>query len=251
MRLLRGYLGIDPASYDLLLNDSSQPFFDYLNIRYVYVPDGVLNDPKLIERYRGPDGVILENTEVLPRYFLVSRFSIEPNFDHAVWRSRDIRDFRVDALVDHIPDRVARTASQLLQPGLPTPGGDVRVLHYGHNETTLEIESAGWNLLVSSDVHWPGWRAYWNGERQPPVIVNGAFLGCFIPPGEGRLTFRYVPTEFTQALRFSGGTLVLLLFAGFIRVVIKRRRLRSRGSERPRTIRNPERGAPQAMYSVK
>src|SRR5262249_35029210 len=67
MRLLKGYLHIDPDSYDLLIQDYSQPFFDHLNIRYIYVPPNQpLTDPRFVERYRGPDGIILENTRALP-----------------------------------------------------------------------------------------------------------------------------------------------------------------------------------------
>jgi hypothetical protein len=202
MRLMRGYLNVDPASYDQVLRDASQPFFDYLNIQYIYVPpDQSLADRRFVEIYRGTDGTILQNTRVLPRYFLVQHFRVEPSFDRSVALSKQIRDFRVDALVDHLPSNVL--AHDL-------GGGSVSVRRYGANETALDVTSNGWNLLVSSDAYWPGWRAYWNGRRQRPVIVNGAFLGCFIPPGRGRFVFRYRPDEFTRGLQLSAVGLALL-----------------------------------------
>ena len=96
------------------------------------------------------------------------------------------------------------------QPDQQLAGGSVSVRRYGANDTALDITSNGWNLLVSSDVHWPGWRAYWNGRHQPPVIVNGAFLGCFIPPGRGQLVFRYRPDEFTRGLKLGAAGVILL-----------------------------------------
>jgi hypothetical protein len=205
MRLMRGYLNADPASYDQVLRDASQPFFDYLNIKYIYVPPGEsLTDQRFVAIYRGADGAILQNTRALPRYVLVQHFRVEPSFDRTVALSKQIRDFRVDALVDHLP------ANVLASPDHELGGGNVTLRRYDANDTALDITSNGWNLLVSSDVHWPGWRAYWNGRRQRPVIVNGAFLGCFIPPGHGQLVFRYRPDEFTRGLQLSGVGMALL-----------------------------------------
>jgi hypothetical protein len=214
MRLMRGYLNADPASYDQVLRDASQPFFDYLNIRSIYVPPGEsLRDPRFVEIYRGSDGTVLQNTRALPRYFLVQHFIVEPSFDRTVALSKQIRDFRVDALVDQIPAKVFAQSDQQLG------GGSVTVHRYAANDTALDITSNGWNLLVTSDVNWPGWRAYWNGRRQRPVIVNGAFLGCFIPPGRGQLVFRYRPDEFTRGLQLSAAGLLLLVTFAIVRKV--------------------------------
>ena len=226
MRLMKGYLNVDPASYDQVLRDPSQPFFDYLNIKYIYVPpDQALTDPRFVEIYRGNDGVILQNTRALPRYFLVHRFSVEPSFDQTVGRSKQIRDFGLDALVDHVPAQILKAAPALTQPDQQLGGGIVSIRRYGENTTDLDVTSNGWNLLVSSDVNWPGWRAYWNGQRQPPVIVNGAFLGCFIPPGRGQLVFRYAPDEFTQGVRAT--VLGVTLLAVFVIAQALRRRRRT------------------------
>jgi hypothetical protein len=221
MRLLKGYLNVDPAAYDLQIRDVTQPFFDFLNIRYVYVPpDQSVSDLRFVERYRGDDGIILENLRVLPRYFFVSHFRIEPDFDKTVWFSRDIKNFRTTAFVDHIPAKVLRAAPGLANPRIITNGGDISVRSYTSNTTLLDVNSNGWNLLVSSDVDWRGWRAYWNGKRQPPVVVNGAFLGCFVPPGSGRLLLTFRPDAYTNALRISAlaGLAVATILAVWILV---------------------------------
>jgi SAM-dependent methyltransferase len=206
MRLLRGYLRIDPASPDLVIGDLSQPFADFLNIKYVYAPPGqTLDAPRFIERYRGPDGAVYENRNALPRYFFVKKYRVEGDFERALWFSRDIRDYRNDAIVDHVPSR--------MPPDALSGVGDVRIARYASRETELDIVSRGWNLLVSSDTHWRGWRAYWNGKRWPVVTVNGAFLGCFVPPGEGRLRFRFMPDEFVNASRVSIASLLLFVVA--------------------------------------
>lgn len=206
MKLLRGFLRIDPATPDLIIGDTSQPFFDYLGIRYVYTPPGsIAPNPKFVARYHGPDGTIYENTHALPRYFFVDRYRVEPEFGRALWFSRFITDFRTDAIVDHVPSRVVA----------PLGHGTVdRIVRYAQNETELEVTTNGWSLLASSDNHWRGWRAYWNDRRLPVVTVNGAFLGAFVPPGHGRLRFRYMPDELVNSARVSMATLLLFVLVG-------------------------------------
>jgi len=55
----------------------------------------------------------------------------------------------------------------------------------------LDVDGDGWKLLVTSDVAWPGWNIDVNGQPQPLVTVNGAFIGCFLPPGHARVVLRY------------------------------------------------------------
>ncbi len=202
MFLLRGYLDVEPDSPDLVIRNVERAWLDYLNVRFLYVPaDQEVRAAGFVERYRGPDGVVLENTEVLPRYFFVRTVRVEPDLGMTVARSRFITDFHTDALVDSKPPHVP----------VSFRGGSVRIVSYGDSRTILNVESEGWNLLVTSDTHWRGWRATVNGRREPVVTVNGAFAGLFVPPGPARVELWYWPDEVTHGLIAAAAGLALLL----------------------------------------
>jgi hypothetical protein len=214
-RMIRGYL--HASDYDEAFHDTSEPFFDYLNVRYLYVPpEERWSDPRFVLRYAGRDGRVFENTHVLPRYFLVRSFRVHPEFGHVVAMTKSIRNFAGQAVVTHIPQQVLDRAPQL-GASMNSGEGTVRVIRYAPNRTVLDVDHRGWSLLVSSDVDTPGWRAYWNGQREPTVTVNGAFLGCFIPPGRGTLQLIYRPDAFIHGLRISvAAFIVLLITAGVL-----------------------------------
>lgn len=219
LHLYRYFLKIDPGDFNQQIRDVTSPFLDFLNVRYLYVPpDATFNDPSFERVYGGRDGSVYRNREALPRYFFVARSVIEPRAELAAGRLAAISDFGSEAVVDHVPSKIARMMGGVSSPGaagtvMNHAGGSLRVAEYRGGETELAIDSRGWNLLVSSDVNMPGWRAYWNGERLPPVVVNGAFIGCFIPPGRGTLRFRYMPEEFEDGLRATAGALIVLAVA--------------------------------------
>ena len=202
-RLAFGYL--NAHDYDRVVRDFSQPFLDFLNIKYIYVPPGdVVSEPRFRAVYRGADGAVLENTAALPRYFLASRdVRAEPSFGDTVARLKQVRDFRATTFVDAIPPGVA-----------PSGTGRVVVRRYSANGAELDVESSGWNLLATSEPDWPGWRASYDGRPANLVRVNGAFIGIFVPPGRGAVRFEYRPRAFIAGAAISGcAALILVLVA--------------------------------------
>ena len=162
-RLVHGFLHVVP-SYDEMFATVSEPFFDFLNIRYVYVPPGMsLHDGRFVTRYAGIDGSVYENQRVVARYFLASRYKVNTAISHAIASMKDISDFHAEAVVDHVPSKIANVAPQLIAHRVdewrPSAPGSVRVRSYRNNVTTLEVETSGWSLLATSDTNWPGWRA--------------------------------------------------------------------------------------------
>jgi hypothetical protein len=217
LRLFTGYFAAN--GFEQIVGMTHYPFTDYLNVRYIYVPPGETpGRDDVVEVYRGADGAVYRNDKALPRYFLVRHFDVEPDFGMTVARMKnELTDYRARAFVDHIPAKVGAIPND-------TEGGTVRVARYGPNDAELEVESRGWNLLVSSDEWWPGWRAYWNGRRMPHVRVNGAFAGVFVPPGRGIVRLRYQPKEFDDGVKAAAATLFVLFAAAGIHAGLRKRR---------------------------
>jgi hypothetical protein len=71
---------------------------------------------------------------------------------------------------------------------LDCAGGQVKPLQRQLNCYEYELESAGPNFLILSQIWYPGWRAELDGDEIELYRVNHALLGCSIPPGRHRLT---------------------------------------------------------------
>jgi hypothetical protein len=209
LKFFQGYLRVQPGDYDQVIGDVTLPFFDFLNVRFLYVPPDhpLPADPALKTIYRGADGTVLENREALPRYFFIRDFIYEPSFGNAVARSKEIQDFTQTALVDRLPNSFGTAEAGARLAG---GGATAEVIEYGPNATRLSVSSDGWNLLTSSDTHWPGWRATFRGRRVDVVTVNGAFVGVFVPPGSGVLELQYRPRGYVLGLAVSAASMLLL-----------------------------------------
>jgi hypothetical protein len=87
------------------------------------------------------------------------------------------------------------------------------------------VANDGWQLVTSNQAWWPGWRAYVDGRRVPPVRVHEVDVGAFVPPGAKDIRFRYRPDTFDTGLRLGGIGLLLLATAPLWRRVHLRRPL--------------------------
>ena len=110
-------------------------------------------------------------------------------------------------VVDHIPPKIVRLGGNDIRPS----GGTLSDVQLRNGEITARVRSSGWNLLVTSEPAWTGWRAWWNGERLPPVVVNHAFVGTFVPPGDGVVEIRYAPDAFDEGLRVAGFAILFIV----------------------------------------
>ena len=154
-------------------------------------------------------------------YFAVERFAVQAETDDVLAPLAQIPDLRRGAIVHDIPPAVVEEAPHL--NGISAPR---RVIprSIGARESLIDVAAArGWSLIVSSDVDWPGWRAYWNGRRIPVVTVDGAFAGAFVPPEQGTLILRYWPAPFIDGLRITAASLLLAVLV----LLMARRRFRA------------------------
>ena len=170
------------------------PAYNLLGAKYIIVPknaqpggDGiwpVFKESSLVD--------IHLNTNALPRVWLVYQTrpveSLEMAYAH-VFSS----DFEP-----------AVTATVTDGPYLDSPGeGRIEVMAYTPNRAAFFVETSEHALLVLSDLMYPGWRAYVDGEITPIYETNGLFRGVVVPAGSHRVEMRFNPLS----LRLGLGTL--------------------------------------------
>jgi hypothetical protein len=118
---------------------------------------------------------------VLPRFFLVSRLRPARSLEEAaaLLKSPDF-DPKHEAIVEGGP---ALAAGE--------PAGTVAVSEYGLQQVRLLVESERPAYLVTSETHYPGWRAYVDGRPQPIYYTNVAFRGFPVPAGRHQVVMRF------------------------------------------------------------
>lgn len=95
----------------------------------------------------------------------------------------------------------------------------VGVRDYGPNRITLSVDAACDTILVSSEVDYPGWEAYVDGEKTRIFEGNMAFRTLFVKAGKHTIVYRFFPYSFV----FGGGISLVTMLGCF--VLVRKRRI--------------------------
>ncbi|HSP34837.1 MAG TPA: YfhO family protein, partial [Thermoanaerobaculia bacterium] len=182
--------------------NAASPLLDFLNVAYIVTdPGAALNGSRYELVYDGPDGRIYRNRHVVPRFYAVRNVVLEFRPFAYAQRLSTMRDFDETAMVSRLPIVSDAMRGDLLAPRLPgSPEPYVNFSRVSDTNYTLGVRSPRHALIVSSIPFWPGWRVEVNGERAEPLVVNGAFLGFTVPPGDSAIRVEYVPMTFYAGL---------------------------------------------------
>jgi hypothetical protein len=189
--------------YDLFINwlkilssiDEARRFFDLAGIRYVVTimkPDdghfSLLKSMKLGDR----DLYLYEYDDYPGRFQLFSRIRSVPDEKSMIEALADRRiDLRQELIV----------LSKEAQPNAGTlTRGKVELVKYEPNNVVLNCRTTQDAFLYASDVFYPGWRAYVDGQRTEILRADLAFRAVKVPAGEHTVSFRYVPILFYVGL---------------------------------------------------
>ncbi len=84
--------------------------------------------------------------------------------------------------------------------------GEVAFLSASNNRLSLRVETETESLLVLNDSHYPGWRAFVNGEEKKILRANYHFRAVVLPKGTHKIEFLYSPfsLKLGGALTFLG-----------------------------------------------
>ncbi|MFN0110801.1 MAG: YfhO family protein [Blastocatellia bacterium] len=232
------FSGLDEAgrSFNQTMLETQDRTLDIFNVRYVFVPPGMINDHlndetrwREVVIKRDParpyaDYRIFENLRALPRVWLAGKIKtawegdqlklirgqiIDPDFDP-----------RTTALID--PD----TAAKVTPPEGGTTNG-VAIVRRSPNEFVIETNADNASMLVMSEMFYPGWKVKIDGVESELLRVNYNLRGVQVSVGKHIVELNYWPESLTK-----GAAISLMTALGLLGILLwERRRVTGVGAE--------------------
>jgi hypothetical protein len=142
---------------------------------------------------------VYENARALPRVWLASEAE-------ALDGEATLKVIRTGRLPDGTRWEPLRTAlveseAEAFKPS--GAGGSAEVALYEPNRVDVRTKASVPSVLVLAENHYPGWRAYLDGEAVEVLRVNYALRGVRVPAGEHEVSFRYRPRSVFAGLAVS------------------------------------------------
>ncbi|HEV2066479.1 MAG TPA: YfhO family protein, partial [Thermomicrobiales bacterium] len=203
------YHWLDPFPHVL----AKSTLLDMLNVRYIIIARSVPLDRPDFQAiaagrqvaYEDPEVVIYENAQAYDRAWIVHDVRAERGNEGILQLANGSVDGRHVAFVDG-----AIPAATPPEPALASRES-VTITDYRDDELSASVTAASPGLVVFSEAHADGWRAYVDGEEVDILRTNGALRGVPVPAGEHTIEMRYDPVELRIGLWTTGITGMALL----------------------------------------
>ncbi len=228
MRALNGY----EQSYhyaDISDEDLDSPLLELLNARYMIVPADTPPESQAgLQRvllaqhptvYEDNKLKVLENREALPRAWIVHSARQVGSKEEALdLLSAEQVNPKETALLEDAPPEMS-------QPDDPSTDR-AAVTDYGANRIELESSTGAPGLLVLSEVYYPAWKAYVDGEPVPVYLTDHLLRSVPVPEGEHTVELRYESWTLRLGMAISLVMSATLIALTIIVVVSRRRKSR-------------------------
>ncbi len=184
--------------------DPANRALDILAVRYILA--NVVPPLRWLQREKvGVNSVVYENSQVLPRTWLVPE-AIPLTSDQvlsAIQTSR-LPDGRV-----YEPKQMAlvEDPKALFQPVALQPTDRAEILKLEDTRVKVQTHTAAPTFLVLSDVFYPGWQATIDGKPTKIFQTNYVQRGVQVPPGEHLVEYRFEPMSFKLGAGITLGAL--------------------------------------------
>ena len=191
----------------------SSPLLDLLNARYIAVPVHVDElDAAALERfpqtvYADSSVRILENPHAFPRAWIVhAAVQVAPGGAASLAAIADGSvDARRTALLEEPPPVLVLPADSTQD--------QARLTTDEPNRLDVRTTTAAAGLLMVSEIYYPAWQAYVDGQQVPLYVADGALRAVAVPSGEHTVELRFESETLRTGLLISSaaaGLLVLL-----------------------------------------
>ena len=188
------------SSFSSLDSPEVLKLFNIANLKYLILPQSMcMQSPNLSLVYEGKKTRIWENTEYLPRAYIVHRARVIRDNAEVVLSSMlddDFEPFNTVILEEDVPVETS------LQSAVGVGDEAVSFLKYAHNEVIIQAKLKQDGYLILSDANYPGWRAnvldIATGQRRDVDILyaNYIFRGIPLRKGDYIVHFLFKPVSF-------------------------------------------------------
>lgn len=189
--------------------------YDLLNVKYVFT-DQNLPSPHFSSEDINGEKVFINNF-VLPRFYLVENFIIEPDElkQLELMKNGEI-NFRKEVLLGKDPEYF----------GGENSGGEnssVKVLDYFSGHIRVETNNPAKSILVLSETDYNGWNVLVDGGKSRYQTADYVFKAIGLNPGKHVVEFSYRPFSFYIGAFFSGLFFVFFIVCWIFRSIKSRR----------------------------
>ncbi|MGY6562736.1 MAG: hypothetical protein ACXITV_11600 [Luteibaculaceae bacterium] len=89
----------------------------------------------------------------------------------------------------------------------------VKLTDYKSNHLTYTIDSPQEQVIVFSEIFYPGWQAYVNGEKADHFQANFVLRAMVVPAGKSTVEFKFEPSIYNtvRSLQIAGNGLLLII----------------------------------------
>jgi hypothetical protein len=207
---------ISPESHDRFVGDEvlpplddMAPYLNLLNVKYILVPSKSATASKLQGNNMG-DSLppyfsvvynheirILKNNNYFPRAYMVSQAVCAKNGDESLSLINTLHsDLKQNVILEDTSEFCAQPSSELQT----FQQSEAKILNYGSNEIIIHTKSSSNGFLVLTDLYYPGWKAYVDGQEKTILKANYLFRALPLKAGSHQVRFVYAPASFNLGL---------------------------------------------------
>jgi hypothetical protein len=161
-------------------------------------------------------------SQAVPRTYAVGKVSVVPDTEQA-------REKLLDLAFDTTGEAIVSAGTPFESDPSATRVATIR--SFANDEVVIDAYCAAECFVVLTDLHYPGWDAWVDGEPAEVWKTNLAFRGVRIEPGTRRIVFRYRPRAFWLGLAIAATGIVAV--GAFAAVRVRRARAARRGRVQP------------------
>jgi len=186
--------------------------FQLLGVQYVVTKRDIRHGAFTLLASEG-DVRLYRYSEALPRVWLAHEARVVPS--EKTFEMLNSNEFNYQTSV------VLSSPSPIALASPPQPTDGVTIMPQGAGRLTIQTASTTNALLVISEIFYPGWKAYVDGQSAPIMPANGILIAVPVPNGSHKIELTYDPDSWKIG---AGISLLSLLVWGGLAIRVWRQR---------------------------